>query len=303
MPLFIPILIGVGIAASAATGGGLTIGALGNIKKAKSEYNAACDNYKAKRQSYESYYAGTESRLQKLGGTRKNGMEAVIEAIKFIKRAKLINPNIISDPEVKMEDLENLNRIYEDILKNLTGATGSIAGGAGVGVLTALGAYGVVGALGTASTGTAIGGLSGAAASSATLAWLGGGALAAGGLGIAGGTAVLGGLVAAPIPIAVGAFTQWKARKVRQEAAKEIQKLKVKVARLGREQARLKAVRQRADELETTIDNLVRELGSALQNANSEVAEDVYRVAQMAKALRAAIDQPVIPPDTNKASR
>ena len=48
-----------------------------------------------------------------------------------------------------------------------------------------------VGALATASTGTAISSLSGAAATNATLAWLGGGSLAAGGGGIAAGTVVL----------------------------------------------------------------------------------------------------------------
>jgi hypothetical protein len=48
-----------------------------------------------------------------------------------------------------------------------------------------------VAALATASTGTAIGSLSGAAASSATLAWLGGGSIAAGGFGVTGGIVVL----------------------------------------------------------------------------------------------------------------
>ena len=48
-----------------------------------------------------------------------------------------------------------------------------------------IGAWALVGTFGTASTGAAIGGLSGAAATSATAAWFGGGAVAAGGLGIA----------------------------------------------------------------------------------------------------------------------
>ena len=50
----------------------------------------------------------------------------------------------------------------------------------------------LVASFGTASTGTAISTLSGAVATKATLAWLGGGALAAGGLGVAGGVVVLG---------------------------------------------------------------------------------------------------------------
>jgi hypothetical protein len=59
------------------------------------------------------------------------------------------------------------------------------------------GVYALVG-LGTASTGTAISGLSGIAAHNATLAWLGGGSLAAGGGGMALGGLVLGGITLVP---------------------------------------------------------------------------------------------------------
>jgi hypothetical protein len=56
------------------------------------------------------------------------------------------------------------------------------------------GTLALVGLFGHASTGIAISGLSGAAANSAALAWLGGGALAAGGGGMALGHIVLGGI-------------------------------------------------------------------------------------------------------------
>jgi len=49
------------------------------------------------------------------------------------------------------------------------------------------------------STGTAIGSLGGIAAHNATLAWFGGGALAAGGGGMAAGALVFGGMVAIPV--------------------------------------------------------------------------------------------------------
>jgi transcriptional regulator with XRE-family HTH domain len=98
-------------------------------------------------------------------------------------------------------------------------AAGAIAG-AGVGAGTAAGVFAVVSATATASTGTAIASLSGAAASSATLAWLGGGSLAAGGMGIAGGTAVLTGVVALPALLALGGVLVWKGRKFRKEAEK-----------------------------------------------------------------------------------
>jgi hypothetical protein len=71
--------------------------------------------------------------------------------------------------------------------------TGGVLGLAGA-IGAPAGAWVLVGAFGTASTGAAIGGLSGAAATSATAAWFGGGAVAAGGLGIAAAPFVLSGI-------------------------------------------------------------------------------------------------------------
>ena len=91
----------------------------------------------------------------------------------------------------------------------LEGSATGIAGGA----LTAFGAYGAASALATASTGTAIASLHGAAAANATLAWFGGGSLAAGGAGMAGGAAVLGGIVAGPALLCMGLIVGAKAGK------------------------------------------------------------------------------------------
>ena len=105
------------------------------------------------------------------------------------------------------EGLQELHKLHVDEntfteMRSLVNFAGSLAGGtvAGTagGALVAFGAYGAAQALAVASTGTAIATLSGAAATNATLAFFGGGSLAAGGLGMAGGAAVLGGLVAGP---------------------------------------------------------------------------------------------------------
>lgn len=88
-----------------------------------------------------------------------------------------------------------------------------LASGATGGALAAFGAYNGVMALGAASTGAAISGLSGAAATNATLAWLGGGSLAAGGYGIAGGTMVLGAVAAGPAMLIAGWYMGAKAEK------------------------------------------------------------------------------------------
>lgn len=95
--------------------------------------------------------------------------------------------------------------------------------GAGLGGVTGLGAWGLVSSFGTASTGTAIGGLTGIAAHNATLAWFGGGALAAGGAGMAGGVLVLGGLVALPF-VGFAIRSGYKAAKKERERLQGLEK-------------------------------------------------------------------------------
>ena len=82
----------------------------------------------------------------------------------------------------------------------------------GAGAVTGIAAYGGTMMFASASTGTAISALSGAAAQNATLAWLGGGAKAFGGLGMAGGSVVLGGLVLGPILAVQGIITASKSK-------------------------------------------------------------------------------------------
>lgn len=71
------------------------------------------------------------------------------------------------------------------------GAGAGLAAGASVAFMAPTAAMWIATTFGTASTGTAISALSGAAATNAALAWLGGGALAAGGGGMAAGNAFL----------------------------------------------------------------------------------------------------------------
>ncbi len=111
------------------------------------------------------------------------------------------------------EGLSELGKLHIDQqdfaeMKNLCHFAASLAGGSvagtAAGALTAMGAYGAAQLFASASTGTAIAALGGAAASNATLAFFGGGSLAAGGLGMAGGAVVLGGLVAGPALLVLG---------------------------------------------------------------------------------------------------
>lgn len=98
------------------------------------------------------------------------------------------------------ENADVISKDYADLLNaNISvladdSVTGSLFAGAACGTAGAVGAFTLVGMFGTASTGVAISSLSGAAATTSTLAALGGGSLASGGLGMLGGVCALGGI-------------------------------------------------------------------------------------------------------------
>lgn len=112
------------------------------------------------------------------------------------------------------------------------GAAGAAAGGA-----AAYATFTAAAMFGTASTGAAITGLAGVAATDATLAFLGGGALAAGGAGVAGGTMLLAGIVAAPaVLLAAGGFLWLAHRRSKRVEAQLRERLDEVEAKLAAEQ-------------------------------------------------------------------
>ena len=127
--------------------------------------------------------------------------------------------NVDFKESVGLDELRELKIDEKDFeeLRELVTFAGKVAGGAVAGTaggaLVAFGAYGAAQALACASTGTAIASLSGAAATNATLAFFGGGSLAAGGMGMAGGAAILGGLVAGPALMVLGLVAGAAAKK------------------------------------------------------------------------------------------
>ena len=117
--------------------------------------------------------------------------------------------NELSKIQMGTKEFAEMKELTKFSSSLIQGSATGIAGGA----LTAFGAYSAASALATASTGTAIASLHGVAATNATLAWFGGGSLAAGGAGMAGGAAVLGGIVAGPALLCMGIIVGSKAGK------------------------------------------------------------------------------------------
>lgn len=157
----------------------------------------------------------TTRELENLGKEKLTIMSGTM--YKFIDTYK--NMKNVNFKEIGIDELENFKPETKEIAKlNVATLDAVDLTVSGIGAVTgstllAVGTYGAVmyGGFAVASTGTAIGALSGVAATNATLAWLGGGSLAAGGFGMAGGMAVLGGLVAGPALALGGVFLDSKA--------------------------------------------------------------------------------------------
>lgn len=221
---------------------------------------------------------------------------------------------------VELSESSGLNELQKIVLdkktfsdlKELQGVATSLAGGlasgAMAGALTAFGAYGVAGTLATASTGTAIASLSGAAATNATLAFFGGGSLAAGGLGMAGGTAVLGGLVAGPALAVLGFVVGAKASKNLDAAnanwakAKEFEEEMKTAADLCNGIRRRSAMFNRfLIRLQTIFDPLVYEMtqiieqkGTDFRTFSDDEKKCIASAMSLAGAIKAVLDTPIL---------
>jgi hypothetical protein len=179
----------------------------------------------------------------------------------------------------------------------------------GSGALLAYGTYSVVmsglgGLIVTATTGTALGTLSGAAAVNATLAWLGGGALAAGGFGMMGGMIVLGGIVAGPALAIGGAIFASQARKALNDSYGNYDIAKAFKAQAKNIGVALKAIFTRAGQLTELLQKLdsyfveyiskmagtINHKGTDWEKYNLAEQQDIYKCVQLAQTIKAVLD-------------
>ncbi|MDD5401608.1 MAG: hypothetical protein PHQ93_10505 [Sulfurimonas sp.] len=165
----------------------------------------------------------TNKKLEELGKIKVGIISTTIDEFTFhMKKINNLPFHNTTDPFSKNTfnfSQQKLDEVYTSVLstKKLLKKEleVTVAGTLSTGAI-----YTAVGALGTASTGAGIAGLIGSAMNNATLAWLGGGALAAGG-GITIGTIVLGGLGIIPAV----SYMAWKGKFNYQDKVEDVNKV------------------------------------------------------------------------------
>ncbi len=264
----IPLILG---AAALGTGAfGAVKGASGMINKKKAEKigKLAQERYELAVSQFKTDWEATDKLVQKynqiqLDVTRYTIKRFVTLVKRIGKYASQSDIRILARLKISEQQLREYTTAaikVEQILKGGAGTTAVIAGAAAT-----QGVVGLVGLCGTASTGAAISGLSGAAATNATLAWLGGGSLAAGGGGMALGTVVLGGIAIGPALMVGGFILAGEGEEALAKAREYENQVNTEVAKIKEARNFLQQVKQHITEFKS----LVEELNTrALQNLN-----------------------------------
>lgn len=164
--------------------------------------------------------------------------------------------------------------------------------------------------LATASTGTAISSLSGVAATNATLAWFGGGSLAAGGLGMAGGTMILGGIVAGPVLAVAGGLFAAKAETAKNNAYANLEKAKAEKESMRSAQLLVRLIQRRVNEMFKILTFLngymldynkkfeeILKLANDYNKYSEEQKSFIKDYCNLAKTLKMVCDAPILDKD------
>lgn len=317
MPLpLIPAIVAIATAGGVAHGAKKGIEAKQDMDRAKSINSSAKNIADRAEKSIETTKELTKKAICNLGEEKIRILSSSINDF-VIYYEKIKNMTLIEGEGI--DELKNFNPSSESFkkLKDVSFEAKDMAvngvAAVGAGALLAFGTYNVVmgglgGLLVTATTGTALSTLSGVAATNATLAWLGGGALSVGGLGIAGGTLVLGGLVIGPALAVGGSVFAKQAKTALNDAHSNMDK-----ARTFESQARnivlsLNNIQRRANQLKDLLKNLdknflieveklkyiINNYGNDWRTYSIEQKEDIFRCVKYAQVIKVILDTPLL---------
>lgn len=316
----IPFIAAGAIAAKAVVAVGAAAGAAGaakGVKSVKDTKKAEKINDRARalvdraEDKLDSKRKKTNSEIESLGELKIKVLSSSIKNfLNHYKKVKNVNftESIAIDELGYLDFTENsLTELEKASIKAEEVIGGGLVG-LGTGVLAGWGTYGAVGMLASASTGTAIGTLSGAAASKATLAWLGGGAITAGGGGVALGTAVLGGVVAGPALLIGGSVMSSKAKQKLNKARNNLNEAKEIKEDMESAGKVLDDIKSRSEKfriilnesnsiLKTSVENLkniIMRNGIEWDKFSIDEKEFIYKSVQLALIMKDLIDTPIL---------
>jgi hypothetical protein len=278
----IPLIVWGVVAGTCAAVGVISTGfAAGRVNDAQKKYCSRRRRYEEAMQQCEEKHRYASQQFEDLGKIRLEAVVTLGKAVAFLEKAKLKDRKLFEKCNITPEQLVEWRTASVHAVEIL----GGVASSALSGVATSVAVYGLVGTLGSAGTGAAIGTLSGAAATNATLAWLGGGTIAAGGGGVAAGTVVLGGLVVGPAILVASFFAHAKAGDIENKVERHISEMDIDEANKWKLVGALDAVLARVTELKETTLNVQRELEELLSISTPENESDAYMVAKIAVSL------------------
>lgn len=239
----------------------VTLGGAGRLEEAKRAYEEANSRLQALISRANDYKNRTNSAVVAIGRVLTHTKPYLESAERLIKSH--VNDRRDLGVAVQAQTLHKVERFNAGMNSAISVGVGSIAGGT-----MAVGAWSLVTLFGSASTGAAISSLSGVAATNATLAWFGGGAVAAGGAGMAGGMTVLGGLVAVPL-VYVAAKSTYKKAKELEDARVKLEESIVAVSK----------------ELEL-LPSIVEQVEARLREADRLCNDIVATIVKLKKVIR-----------------
>lgn len=307
----IPLIVGAAAIAAGVYGAVKGVSGAMDHSNAKDMNNDARSVVDKANDDVEAQRKATNHVLEDYGQRKLRAFNGVVaEFIQTFERLKNVDlgegPGLdkLTGGAFSSEIIVGLRKDYQALQDAGLGLGAGLGGGAAL----AFGAYNGTMLLATASTGTAISSLGGVAATNATLAWLGGGSLAAGGYGMAGGMMVLGGIVAGPALAIFGHILGSKGETALNEAKSNMEQ-----ARTLAQEAELMVTKLKAIEKVTTLANstfskisshlrravgdlkrIIEQEGEDFQAFSDDSKAAVFRAVKFAQLLKAMIDTPIL---------
>ena len=303
MPLPLLLVIPALVAAGAR---GTAVGGIGvhKMNEAKSRCDSARSRHEEALASFRTVESQTQDRAQAYGRRQLQVQTDTLGAwLKWLednrRKVRRLERSLFDGVEVQVPDIPTLRVQVLDGVNLLQGGASAVVGAVAAQQAALFG----VRTLATAGTGAAISGLSGAAAESATLAWLGGGAIAAGGGGVAMGAMVLTGVAIAPA-LLIGGFTLGAQGEKAMTKAREIEaNVNVAIAEMESKKKLLRAVQRRVRELQGILNSLnsramlsLEEL-AGLDFDPAQHVEQFQRTALLMAAIGEVLATPIVNAD------